>query len=179
MFKGLVKLILILNSNQKPWQIAGAAAIGFLLALIPAGNMLWAILFLVFLLLRVNRAIGLLFLLIFRLFITLYDPLLDKIGFALLNMDSLTPFWTTLYNTPLVPFTEFNDSLVMGGFVAGIILFVPVMLLFRVLVNLYRHKLVPLWCKSPIYKKLKTLTWFKKLTGAFSAGARAVRVGRN
>ncbi|MDC7221769.1 MAG: TIGR03546 family protein [Spirochaetales bacterium] len=179
MFKGIVKLILILNSNQKPWQIAGAAAMGFLLALVPAGNLLWVFLFLLFLLMRVNRAIGLLFLLIFRLFANLYDPLLDRIGYTLLTMTPLEPFWTSLYNIPVVPFTKFNDSLVLGGLIGGLVLFIPVMLLFRILVNLYRNKLVPKWCESKIYKKLQTLPWFKKLTGAFSVGARAFKAGRN
>ncbi|MDC7224540.1 MAG: TIGR03546 family protein [Spirochaetales bacterium] len=179
MFKGIVKLILVLNSNQKPWQIAGAVAMGFLLALIPAGNLLWVFLFLLFLLMRVNRAIGLLFLLLFRLGAPLYDPLLDRIGYALLTMAPLEAFWTSLYNIPVLPFTRFNDSLVMGGLIGGLVMFVPVMLIFRLLVNLYRKKLVPKWCESKIYKKLQTLPWFKKLTGAFSAGARAVRVGRN
>jgi len=179
MFKGIVKLLLILNSNQKPVQIAGAAAMGLLLAFIPAGNLLWIFLFILFLLIRINRAVGLLFLLIFRLFAPFYDPLLDRIGYALLTMEKLVPIWTDLYNIPLVPFTSFNNSLVLGGFLAGLILFIPVMLLFSLLVNLYRKKLVPLWYKSKIYGKLKTLPWFRKLTGAFSVGARAVRAGRS
>ncbi len=179
MFKGIVKLILILNSNQKPVQIAGAAALGLLLALVPAGNLLWIALFLLFFLVRVNRAVGLLFLLIFRLFAPLYDPLLDRIGYGMLTMGNLEPLWTGLYNMPLLPFTNFNDSLVMGGFLSGLILFIPALLLFSVLIRLYRNKLVPLWCNSKFYKKLSALPWFKKLTGAFSAGARAVRAGRS
>ncbi len=179
MFKGIIKLVLILNSNQKPWQIAGAAAMGLLMALVPAGNLLWIFLLLLLFLLRINRAIGLLFLLIFRLFAPLYDPLLDNLGYSLLTMASLKTFWESLYNLPVVPFTMFNDSLVMGGLAAGLVLFVPVTLLFRLLVTLYRNKIVPLWCHSKIYNKLKNIPWIKKLAGAFSAGARAVKVGRS
>ena len=178
MFKGLIKLILILNSNQKPWQIAGAAAMGFLLAIIPAANLLWVVIFIFFLFMRVNRAVGLMFMLLFRLFAPFYDNMLDFVGFTLLTSVSLESLWISLYNLPVVPFTSFNDSLVMGGFICGVILFIPVMLIFRVLVNLYRNKLVPLWCHSKIYKKLKTLPWFKKLLSAFSTGARVVNVGR-
>ena len=152
---------------------------GFLLALVPAGNLLWVFLLLLLFLLRVNRAVGLLFLLVFRLFAPFYDPLLEKAGYALLTAAPLHDLWVSLYNMPVVPFTRFNDSLVTGGFVAGVVLFIPVMLLFRLLVNLYRNKIVPLWCNSGFYKKLKALPWFKKLTGAFSAGARAIKVGRS
>jgi uncharacterized protein (TIGR03546 family) len=178
MFKGLIKLLLVLNSNQKPWQIAGAGAMGFLLAMVPAGNLLWIGLFILFLLMRVNRAVGLMFLILFRIFAPFYDGILDSLGYGLLTEARLVPLWINLYNMPVVPFTSFNDSLVMGGLVAGVVLFIPVMFLFRILVNFYRKKLVPLWCNSKIYKKLKALPWFKKLLSAFSAGSRVVKVGR-
>jgi uncharacterized membrane protein len=44
-------------------------------------------------------------------------------------------------NLPLLPLSRFNNTVVMGGLIAGIALWVPVFLLFRYLVNLYRSGL--------------------------------------
>lgn len=179
MFKGLIKLFLILNSNQKPWQIAGAAAMGFLLACVPGGNLLWIALLILLLILRVNRAVGLLFMVLFRLFAPFYDGMLDRIGYAVLTTERLVPLWTELYNLPLVPYTSFNDTLVMGGLLTGLAMFVPIMLIFRILVKVYRNKIAPKWQESKLYKKLHTLPWFNKLATVLDGGAKAFKVVRS
>jgi uncharacterized protein (TIGR03546 family) len=44
---------------------------------------------------------------------------------------------------PFVPFTGFNNTLVAGGLVAGIVLWIPVYFLIRPLVPFYRKSLGP------------------------------------
>jgi uncharacterized protein (TIGR03546 family) len=50
------------------------------------------------------------------------------------------PF-TTAYNLPLLPLSLFNNTIVMGGLIAGLLFWVPVFFLFRQLVILYRRRL--------------------------------------
>ncbi len=70
------------------------------------------------------------------------DPALDALGYAVLSAPGSrarhSPRCRTL---PVVPWTRFNDTVVMGGLVAGLALWVPVFLSFIVLVKAYRAKL--------------------------------------
>ncbi len=168
MLKGIVKFLLILNSNQRAWQIAGAVAFGLLLAMVPAANLLWVLLFVLLLVIKVNKAVALLFMVIFRLFAPLYDPLTESLGFAVLSVSGLEGFFSFLYNTPLLPFFAFNNSLVMGGFLCGLVLFAPMVLIVSLLVGLYRKKVSPLWKNSKFYKKLAAVPWIKKISDFFS-----------
>ena len=162
------RLIAALNTNTKPRQISGAIAFALLLALIPKGNLLWIILFAITFFLKINQAIELMFLAIFSLFIWLLDPLLHVIGEAILK----TPFlydniFTHLYNIPLLFFTKFNHTVVMGGLIVGILLFAPIYLLSNLLVKLYREKLREKIANIRFIKALQKQTLFAKLSKTF------------
>ncbi len=176
MFFSILKLFLLLNSNKRPWQVSGAVAYGLLLAMVPANNLLWFVLFFLLFFLKVNRAVGLLFTLIFGLFSNLYDPLLDRVGYFLLTLPSLQSFWTGLYRIPLIPFTRFNNSLVMGGLVTGLLLFIPVTLLFTGLVILYRKKIAPKIKETKVYRYLNSLKWVKALRSVGAKASSAIRL---
>jgi uncharacterized protein (TIGR03546 family) len=150
--RGIVKLAVALNSNRGEGEVAAGVAFGLLLALIPAGNLLWLVLLLATLLLKVNLAVELLFLAVFKLAVPLVDPLLDRLGLAVLTAPALRPPYVALYNMPVVPFTRFNNSLVAGGFLAGIAAWLPVYLLFRALVRLYRSRIKDKIENSKLYK---------------------------
>jgi hypothetical protein len=44
MIRGIAYLVVALNANTRPGEIAAGAACGVLLALIPGGNLLWIVL---------------------------------------------------------------------------------------------------------------------------------------
>jgi uncharacterized protein (TIGR03546 family) len=66
------------------------------------------------------------------------DPLFDAIGRALLGSDALRPLWTALTNVPLVPFTNFNNTVVLGSLAFWLVAFVPLLLLAKWAVAKYR-----------------------------------------
>jgi uncharacterized protein (TIGR03546 family) len=75
---------------------------------------------------RVNLTSALIACTLFSIIGFAADPLLDKVGYIfLINIKVLKPFYTWLYNLPLVPFTKFNNTVVMGSLIAGILLIVP------------------------------------------------------
>ncbi|MBQ2219499.1 MAG: TIGR03546 family protein, partial [Elusimicrobia bacterium] len=69
------------------------------------------------------------------------DPLFYIFGYYLLNISSLNSFYTYLYNLPVVPFTKFNNTVVMGSLVVGIILIIPNMIIAKKLLVYYRTHL--------------------------------------
>lgn len=141
MIKGIARLIVALNANTRPGEIGAGAAFGLLLALVPGGNLLWIALFILTFFLRLNMAMQVVLMGLLRLIAPLADPALDALGHAVLSLPLLRPLFTALQNAPVVPLSRFNDTLVMGGLLAGLVLWVPVFLLFGLLVRLYRRKL--------------------------------------
>jgi len=107
---------------------------------------------------------------IVKLLYPVLDGMVDGAGYFVLQLDFLQRLFTTLYNASIVPFTRFNNTLVMGGLVIGIIAFVPMWFLFFYLVKLYRTKIHPKIAQSKFVKLLKKAPLISKL-GKHIAGA--------
>ena len=134
------KVFVAINSNRKTSQIALAISFAFLLALIPKTNLFWITLFTITFFLKVNQAVEMVFLAVFSLFLDFLDIFLDRIGFAVLMVPSLGNFFTKLFNSPFFYMTKYYNSLVMGGLVVGLAMFVPIYFLTKYLVDVYRDK---------------------------------------
>ncbi len=166
MISFIAKLVVALNSNSRPSELASGIAFGFWLALIPGGNLLWTVLFILAFLLKHNLAALLLSMGLFRLVTPLTDSLLDRLGSRVLESPSFQDFFTGLYNTPIVPYSSFNNTVVMGGFLSGIILWIPVFFLFLQLVKVYRKTIAPRLAENKVIKSLKKIPLISKLTKA-------------
>ena len=149
----------ILQSEISPNQIAAGAVIGVLIGLTPSSTLHFYLLFILMLILNVNIGSAMLSASIFKLAAIIIDPLSNKIGYYLL-IDStfLRNFWTNLYNTPIVPFTHFNNTVVLGSFVVGLLLALPVFLLSKKMLVIYRINF-----KDKV-AKWKIMKWFKITT---------------
>ncbi len=166
--KWIVNIFKALNSNQNPKEIAAGVAFGFLLALIPSNNLLWLLLLIIILLLRVNSGIMFIFIAILKPFVFLLDPLLHNVGYTILTQQALYSFFTKLYNIPFVFLTKFNNSLVMGGLIVGLILWIPLFIIFTYLVKQYRDKIMTAILNSKAYKafiKLPIISSIVKMAG--------------
>src|SRR6056297_3503837 len=124
--KWIIKIFKAINSNKKPNELAAGVAFGLLLALIPGNNLLWISIFILTFFLKINLSMEFVFLAVFKLFIFILDPLLHSIGLFALNFNIFESIYTDFYNTPILPYTEFNNTIVMGGLLAGAILWYPV-----------------------------------------------------
>jgi uncharacterized protein (TIGR03546 family) len=172
LLKWLFGMLRALISGRKPAEVAGGFACGLLLALIPGGNILWVTLFLVSFLLNINVGAAMLSLGIFRILVPLADPLLDRLGYGLLSLPELRPFFTRLLDLPLVGFARLNNSLVCGGLVAGLLLLIPSFLAFKILVVLFREKVVARIAASRMGR------WFMRLPLAGKLGLLLRRLAR-
>lgn len=69
------------------------------------------------------------------------DPVFDRIGSSLLQAVSLRPLWTSWFNMPLMPYTNFNNTIVLGSVVAWLVLAVPIYFAAKYGVARYRATL--------------------------------------
>ena len=164
--KQITKFLAAINKNTRPGEIAAGMAFGFLLALQP-GMTIVRIVFLAFaFMLKINMPALFFSLLVFALGSPLLDVPVDLLGGFVLGLPALEGLFTTLYNMPLVPYTRFNDTLVMGGLALGILAWAPLFFLFRWLVGVYRNtlrekivnsKAFKVFLKVPLVQKLYSL----------------------
>jgi uncharacterized protein (TIGR03546 family) len=139
--KLLKSIINLLHSDVSPRQIAGGVALGSLIGFTPFFSL--NTLFVIFLILIINVNIGAAILAVglFSIIAFFIDPLAHVVGyFLLVQVPSLHPFWTALYNMPLVPFTRFNNTVMLGSIVIALLLFLPIYALCARLIVLYREK---------------------------------------
>jgi uncharacterized protein (TIGR03546 family) len=172
MIKAIAKLIVALNGNAQKSQVAAGFAWGLLLGLVPAGNFFWIVLFVISFFFKHNHASKVLVMAIIKLFMPLLSSLTDALGWEILHIEALQPLFTTLYNMPFVPFTRFYNTLVAGGLVSGIVLWLPVFFLILVLVPLYRNTITPKIRNAKIFRIIAK----NPLVGAIS---KAVMEGSN
>ncbi len=170
--KAIVKFIMALNSNTRAGFVAAGVACGFLLALVPAGNLLWVALAILIAFTKANSAMFIVVALVLKPFMGLLSGPLDALGYAVLTLPPLQGLFTAMADAPIVPYTRFNNTIVMGGFVAGVALWLPVFAGARVLVGLYRKKLAPKIAESKFAKAFMKMPLVQALTAAFDKAAR-------
>ena len=162
----IAKLLALLNSNRKPFQIGAGIACGLLLALLPAANLIFAAAVLVVFLIRVHLGITLVSFLLFSLVVPAFDGALNELGYRVLSMPALQGFYSRAYETPVVPLTRFNNTLVAGSLVSGIALWTPVAFLSLLLVNLYRKYIHARIANSKIVKAFMATPFAQRVAGA-------------
>ena len=114
-----------ITAGDTPRQLAAGVALGMMLGLLPKGNLLAICLSLAIGACRVNMAVAMLSALAFSCVGMLADPLTGRLGLMLLKWDALRPTWTTFYNLPLAPWTAFNNTVVLGSCLLGMLLCYP------------------------------------------------------
>jgi uncharacterized protein (TIGR03546 family) len=82
------------------------------------------------------------------------DPIGDKVGYFVLNAGFLRPLYSRLYNLPLVPFTNFYNTIVAGNFILSLFLSVPAYFAAIKFTAYYRAHLMPKALKWRITKLL-------------------------
>ena len=155
---GLIKLIQslvgALHSEGTPGQLALGITLGSILGLTPLMNIHNAIVFAAIVLLNVSFAGGMLGWALFVPIGFLLDPLFDWIGHSLLLAPALRGLWTSMYNLPIVPLTNFNNPVVLGSLVFALVLFVPLFFVMRWAVGRYRATIGARVRQSKFYRAI-------------------------
>ncbi|MBN2323261.1 MAG: TIGR03546 family protein [Spirochaetes bacterium] len=163
------KIFKALRSASSPRQIAGGFILGMLIGLVSLKSLFSAVAIILILVLNVNVAMAASGYAVFRLVTWLVDPWLHTLGYSMLAEAAfLQPAWIYLYNLPLVSFTRFNNTVVMGGFTAYAVLVVPVFILIKRFVVVYRERLeekVNRWKIVQAVKGSRLFEWVGRITG--------------
>ena len=156
--KLIQSLVKALHSEGTPGQLAAGIALGSILGLTPLVNLHNAVVFALLVLLNVSFAGGMLGWAVFIPIGFLLDPLFHWIGRTLLlDVAFLTPLWTSLYNMPIAPLTNFNNTVVLGSLVFALALFVPLFFAARYGVARYR---------ATIGERVRQSRWYRAVTAS-------------
>lgn len=148
-FKGLTK-------ENMPWQIGLGIAFGFALGIIPKNNLTAQIIFIAMMSTKANIPFAFVSTAFFSGLYFFTDKITDPLGYAVLNSEKLYPFFVKIYNMPIIPWTDFNNTTVLGGIILGLIFFFPVYLAGKKIGEFYNAKMKDKISNSKIVKAMKT-----------------------
>ncbi len=115
--------------RKYPHQLAGAVAIGALLGIIPHGNVLALLVLIVLLSLKINHSMAALTTIGTTFAATKLDPYSHDVGSYILTHPTLGPKMASFWKLPLAPWTDLNNTVVMGSFVIGVAALLPIFLI--------------------------------------------------
>jgi uncharacterized protein (TIGR03546 family) len=175
MFQQILGLIRVMHSDTDPRQISLGFALGMIPGLTPLTSFHNLVVLLAILFLRVNIGAAMLSWGVFTILAFALDPLFHQMGlFLLTKVGFLQGLWTTLYNAPLVPYTRFNNSVVIGSLIFSLLAFYPVYWGGRLMVVKYREtlmdrfnhlKIVQVFKASDVYKWYSRYSKVRRLGG--------------
>lgn len=157
LLKLVQSLVGALHSEGTPGQLAAGIVLGSFLGLTPLISIHNAVIFAALMLLNVSFAGGMLGWALFVPFGFLLDPLFDWIGHGLLLAPALRPMWTALYNMPIVPLTNFNNTIVLGSFAFALVFAIPLFFATRWGVARYR---------ATVGARVRQSKWYRALTAS-------------
>jgi len=165
--KLLSKLVKLLRAGDTPSQIAWGFVLGMTIGLVSLKSLLAPFLILLLILLDVNITAAIFSALLFRAIAYFAAPLFHTLGYWLLvEWKNLRDVWEFLYNSPLVPYTRFNNTVIIGSLVISAVIFYPVFAGGRLLLLNYRkhyaHR-VRTWKVMKILGGSKFVKWFAKV----------------
>ena len=112
--------------RKYPHQLSWAVAFGLLLGVVPHGNLLAIVLLVVVLSLKINHAMAALTAVAATFIATKLDPISHEVGDYVLTHPQLNEAAVNAWQLPLVPWTDLNNTVVMGSFLIGVGALVPV-----------------------------------------------------
>ena len=149
----LQRLVRTLNSDGTPGQVALGIAMGSALGLTPLVNLHNLIIIGAVFLFNVSFPAAMLGWIAFAPIGFLFDPWFDGIGNALLaDATNLAPLWTTLYNIPVIPLFNYNNTVVLGSLIGWVVLFVPIFVVARLGVGGYRTNVLPRLLQTKVFR---------------------------
>ncbi|TWT95697.1 TIGR03546 family protein [Neorhodopirellula pilleata] len=133
MFLFILKLISTVRKaiagRRYPSQLAWGLALGVLLGLIPHGNLLTVALVLVILTLQVNHAMVALVGIGLTFVAPKLDPQFHAVGQWFFEQPRVAEAMIKAWQLPLMPWTDLNNTVVMGSFLIGLAAVLPIVML--------------------------------------------------
>lgn len=109
-----------------PHQLAGGVALGVLLGVIPHGNLLALVVLMAVLCFRINHALLAVVAIAVSFGATRLDPYSHSVGEYLLSHPTGSSLATQAWALPVLPWTDLNNTVVLGSFVIGLASVLPI-----------------------------------------------------
>jgi uncharacterized protein (TIGR03546 family) len=136
------------------------------LGLTPIFSLHNLVVLLIILLFRVNISAAIISWLVFSGIAYAVDPMSHRFGlFLLTGISGLQDLWTSLYNAPVVPYTRFNNTVLMGSLIISLIALYPMYLGSRIMLAEYRETVVQRlnrWRIVQIVKASSLYRWYMR-----------------
>ncbi len=107
-------------------QLALGVCLGILIGLLPKDSLLCYAIVVLLILSTANLLCGLISSIGFSFVGLFLDPWSHQVGQFVLNYEPLVTTWTWLSALPVMPWTRFNNTVVMGSLVIGLAAFIPI-----------------------------------------------------
>lgn len=159
--KQLFAFIKLLNSETGNISLAAGMTCGFILGMTPTLSLHSLLIFLILFFFRIQIGAALVTAFFFKFVAFLLDPAFDMVGQKVLEIESLQGIYTTLYNMPLIPFTRFNNSIVMGSFVITFALSPIVFILSQYLIVKYRQTVLARFKTTKLWKAVEATKFYQ------------------
>jgi uncharacterized protein (TIGR03546 family) len=127
----------------------------------PAFSLQSVLVFICIFLFRIQIGAALISAFFFKFVAFLLDPVFHITGAAVLELPALKGLFTTLYNMPVIPYTRFNNTIVMGSAVISILCIPLVFFGSRQLVEKYRATVVARFKDTKFWKALQATSLYK------------------
>lgn len=159
--KQLFAFIKLLNSDTGNISLAAGMTCGFILGMTPSLSLHSLLIFLILFFFRIQIGAALVTAFFFKFVAFLLDPAFHAVGSKVLEVESLQALFTTLYNMPLIPFTRFNNSIVMGSAVITFALAPLVFILSQIFINKYREIVVARFRETKVWKGIEATKFYQ------------------
>jgi uncharacterized protein (TIGR03546 family) len=170
LLKQIFNFLKLLNSDTGTNQIAAGISVGFILGMAPTFSLQTILVIILLFFFRIQIGAATLAAFFFKFAAFIFDPVFHQMGMKILEMDSLKGLFTTMYNMPIIPFTRFNNSIVMGAGVTSLLLAPFIFVIAKALVIKYRVAVVQKFRQTKAWKAFTLTTmyqWYMKYEQLF------------
>jgi len=161
LLKQIFGFLKLLNSDKGSNQIAAGIAVGFVLGMTPAFSLQTLLMIACLFLFRIQIGAATVFAVFFSPFAYLLDPMFHAAGVWVLERPALQATFEWMYQAPVIPFTRFNNTVVMGSGFVAITMLPFVFMGARWAAFNYREKFVSRFEGTRAWKAFKASSFFQ------------------
>lgn len=152
----LQRLFRALNSDGTPGQVAAGVTLGAAIGLTPVMSLHNLVFVVLIFLLNVSIPGALLGWVFFGGAAFVLDPVFDRVGTGLLLSEGgLQGVWATVYNAPVLAFTNLTNSIVLGSLIGWLVLSLPIFFGARWAIARYREKVYARYRDARAFKAIR------------------------
>lgn len=161
LLKQIYAFLQLLHSETGTVELAAGLSFGLIFGFSPILSLQTLIVFIICFFFRIQLGAALLSAFFFKFIAFLFDPVSDAVGRLILESSLFRPIFIQLYNMPIIPFTRFNNSIVMGAGVIGFVLVIPMYFVFKHMIIKYRVEFLERVGRSKFWRGLKATSFYK------------------